>query len=261
MLLSGRVALITGGAKGIGRGIALKFAGEGCSIAIADINTKEANATIVEVTKKGQKGLALKCDTTDSKQVKDTVNSVVDKFGKIDILVNNAGGLPREFLLEDLPEEEWDKVLDLNLKSGFLFSKAVIRHMKEKRYGKIINISSIGAVYPPSASVHYAAAKAGVLGLTYATAFEYASFNIYANAILPGPTRTAFWDPLVPPAADKEAIFNQVAKNEVPLQKIGTPDDIAGTALFLASELSSFVTGTGIMVTGGMPLKPYSPGK
>jgi NAD(P)-dependent dehydrogenase (short-subunit alcohol dehydrogenase family) len=254
VLLSGRVALITGGAKGIGKGIAVRFASEGCAVAIADIDLASANATVSEETQKNHKVMALKCDVTNSKQVNETVKKIVDQFGKIDILVNNAGALPHEYGTLELPEEEWDKILALNLKSDFLFCKAVIPYMQKNKYGKIINLSSIGAMHPPSPSVHYAAAKAGVLGLTNALAFEFAPYNIYVNAILPGPIRTAFWDPLVPPGADKDAIFGFVAK-DVPLQRIGSPDDIAGTALYLASDLSSYVTGVWINVTGGMPLK------
>ena len=121
MLLSDRVAIITGGAKGMGRGMALRFAEEGCSVAIADISMKEANDTLAEVSKRGREGLAIQCDVTDIKQVRDTVDKVISKFGKIDILVNNAGGLPPAPPIEDLSEEDWDKVFALNLKSDFFF--------------------------------------------------------------------------------------------------------------------------------------------
>jgi NAD(P)-dependent dehydrogenase (short-subunit alcohol dehydrogenase family) len=182
MLLSNRVAIITGGAKGIGRGIALKFAGEGCSIAIADINDREANKTAADISKKGVEALATKCDVTDAKQVNDMVARVIAKFGKIDILVNDAGALPHEYNAVELPEAEWDKVINLNLKSDFLCCKAVLPHMMKKKYGKIINMSSIGATFPVAPGVHYSAAKAGVLGLTYDLAYECAAYNICVNA-------------------------------------------------------------------------------
>jgi NAD(P)-dependent dehydrogenase (short-subunit alcohol dehydrogenase family) len=260
MLLSDKVAIITGGAKGIGRGIAIKFAEEGCSIAIADINMNEANSTLAEVLKRGREGLAIKCDVKDSKQVGDMVDMVISKFRKVDILVNNAGGLPSLLPIEDLPEEEWDEVIALNLKSCFLCCKAIVPFMKEKKYGKIINISSRGAINPPAHVIHYNTAKAGILGMTYDLAFALAPFNICVNAILPGPIRTAIFDPLLESLADedKEAFFVERGK-KVPLQRLGTPEDVAGAALFLASELSAFVTGETLLVSGGLPLSPYHP--
>ena len=258
MLLSSRVAIITGGAKGIGRGIALKFAAEGCSIVIADISAAEGKKTVEEVSKRGGDGIFVRCDVTDSRQVWNMVGKVITKFGKVDILVNNAGGVfGPEGSIDDVTEEEWDKILDLNLKSQFLCCKAVVPHMKAKKYGKIINISSLGAVHPAVSVVHYHAAKAGVLGLTYNLAFELAPFNICVNAILPGPIRTPFWEPVIKGIKDKDAYFAELAKKEIPLQRIGTPEDIAGAALFLASELSSYVTGETIFVGGGVPQLPH----
>jgi NAD(P)-dependent dehydrogenase (short-subunit alcohol dehydrogenase family) len=261
MLLSKRVAIVTGGARGIGRGIALKFAEEGCSIVIADVSMKEASDTLNEVVRKGREGLALRCDVTSSQQVNEVVGSVIQKFGKIDILVNNAGGMPSAPPpIEEMPEGEWDKVIALNLKSVFLFSKAVVPHMKEKRYGRIINISSMGAINPPKHSIHYNAAKAGVLGFTYDLAGALASYNINVNAIVPGLIRTAFYDPLVGPISDgeKDDFFTGLGKM-VPMQRTGTPQDVAGAALFLASDLGAYVTGTSLLVTGGMPLSPQAP--
>jgi NAD(P)-dependent dehydrogenase (short-subunit alcohol dehydrogenase family) len=261
MLLADRVAIITGGAKGMGRGMAIKFAEEGCSVAIADISIKEANDTLAEVLKRGREGLAIKCDVTKAEQVRETVDKVINKFGKIDILVNNAGGLPITPPIEDITEEDWDKVLALNLKSDFLFCKFVVPHMKKRKYGKIINLSSIGAVNPPAHAIHYNTAKAGVIGFTYDLAHVLAPFNIYVNAILPGPIRTSFYDHMLGSKSEeeKDAFFEGIGKNAVPLQRIGTPEDIAGAALFLASELSDYVTGHPLYVTGGIPLLPPRP--
>lgn len=261
MLLADRVAIITGGAKGMGRGIALKFAEEGCSVAIADISMKEANDTLAEISKRGREGLAIQCDVTKGEQVRGTVEKVINKFGKVDILVNNAGGMPPTPPIEDVTEEEWDKVLALNLKSDFLFCKFVVPHMKKRKHGKIINISSIGAINPPAHVTHYNTAKAGVIGFTYDLAHALAPYTIRVNAILPGPVRTSFYDHRIGSMTEKEkdAFFEAIGKNKVPLQRVGTPEDIAGAALFLASELSAFITGETILVSGGLPLGTYHP--
>jgi NAD(P)-dependent dehydrogenase (short-subunit alcohol dehydrogenase family) len=260
MLLPGRVAIITGGAKGIGRGIALKFAEEGCSVAIADISLKEANNVIAEVNKKGREGLAIQCDVTNRQQVRQTVDKVIDKWGKIDILVNNAGGMTAAPLpIEEVSEELWDRVQDLNLKSVFLFSQAVVPHMKARKYGRIINLSSAAAINPPAHVVTYHTAKAGVLGLTLDLAHALAPFNICVNAILPGPIRTEFYEPMIGSMSDKEQdkFFKELGEGDIPLQRVGTPEDVAGAALFLASELASYVTGDTLLVSGGSPLRPF----
>jgi len=262
MLLTDKVAIVTGGAKGMGRGIAIKFAEEGCNVAIADIDLKEANVTLNQVTKRGREGLVIGCDITDSNQVRDMVNAVISKFGKVDILVNNAGGVAEtdpavSNSLANIPEKEWDKVLAINLKGAFLFSKEVIPHMIKQKFGRIINISSLGAVHPPAVHPHYHAAKAGLLGMTYDMARELGPFNIRVNAILPGPIRTPFYEPLFESKTEeeKEAFFAELAKI-VPLRRMGEPEDIAGAVLFLASELSAYVTAAVLPVTGGLPLQP-----
>ena len=261
MLLKEKVATITGGAKGMGRGIAIKFAEEGCSVAIADISMKDAENTLQEVKKRGAEGLVINCDVTKASQVRDTVKKVIDTFGKVEILVNNAGGMPPTPPIEDLPEEDWDKVLALNLKSNFLFAKYVVSQMKEMNYGKIINISSVGAINPPAHVVHYNTAKAGIIGFTYDLAHALAPFNICVNAILPGPIRTSFYDHKIGSKTEEEknAFFEGIGKSKVPLKRVGTPEDIAGAALFLASELSAFVTGETLLVSGGLPLGPSQP--
>ncbi len=257
MLLEGKVAIITGGASGIGRGIAVKFAGEGGAVVVADIAEAEGKKTVAEISKTGRGGIFVRCDVTNRRQVQEMVSQTINKFGHIDILVNNAGGVPGAGpgSITDITEEAWDKIVDLNLKGQFLCCQAVIPHMKERKYGKIINISSLGALHPPASIVHYHAAKGGVLSLTSNLAFELARFNINVNAILPGPIRTDFYTGILEKVPDKEAFFRDLGR-KVPLQRVGTPEDIAGVALFLASELSSYVTGEAIRVGGGLPLPP-----
>jgi 3-oxoacyl-[acyl-carrier protein] reductase len=257
MLLKDKVAIITGGATGIGRGIALKFASEGCRIIVADIKDKEAGETVEQASKFGYEALFMHCDVTNKSQVQDMATRTARQFGQIDILVNSAGGVPgKQGLLKDISEEIWDKVMDLDLKSVFLCCQAVVPFMQQKGHGKIVNISSIGAVHPSVSVNHYHAAKAGVLGFTTNLAFELARQNITVNAILPGPIKTPFWDPVTQGLmdTDQEAMFAAIAKKEIPMQRLGLPEDIAGAALFLASDLSSYVTGQLLRVAGGQPL-------
>ncbi len=255
MLLQDKVAIITGAATGIGRGIALKFAEEGCSIIVADIKDQEAAATLSQLQIMGRPGIFSHCDVTRKGEVKALADHVATDFGHIDILVNCAGGVPgNQGLLKDISEEVWDQVMNLDLKSVFLCCQAVVPYMQAKNYGKIVNISSIGAVHPSVSVNHYHAAKAGVLGLTTNLAFELARQNITVNAILPGPVRTPFWDPVTRGTADTAPLFAAIARREIPMQRLGLPEDIAGVALFLASSLSSFVTGQIVRAAGGQPL-------
>ncbi len=259
MLLEGRVAIVTGGAKGMGRAICELFAREGARVTIADIDLTEAQRALAAVEAAGGAGLVVECDVTQSDQVKNMVATTVAKFGRLDILVNNAGavvgaqGKPTN--LEVLSEDAWDKVVDLNLKGVFLCSREAVPHMKANGYGKIVNISSLGAISPPSPHPHYHAAKAGVLGLTYDMAAELGPYNIYVNAIMPGPIRTPFFDEIVAgkTAEEAEAFFAHIGR-QAPLGRMGQPEEIAKAALFFASDLSSYVTGAVLPVSGGLPL-------
>lgn len=266
MLLEGRVAIVTGGAMGIGRGIALRFADEGADIVIADVSAAEGEKTAAEITGKGRRGVFIKCDITRSSQVNDLVAQTVDKFGKVDILVNNAGGVPevtRGGSIEDISDEQWARFLALNLNGAFYFCRAVVPHMKKARYGKIVNVSSIGVVQPSDSVIHYHSAKAGVLGLTQNLAYDVAPYGICVNSVMPGPIRTPFWENVTRgmPDAAKEDLFDMIARENVPMGRIGTPDDIAGVALFLASGLSAYVTGINICAAGGIPLLPHAASK
>jgi NAD(P)-dependent dehydrogenase (short-subunit alcohol dehydrogenase family) len=256
MLLKDRVAIITGGASGIGRGIGLKFAEEGCSVAIADIRIKEAEKTAGEISTMGVQALGVECDATSGSQVQKMVDKVIEKFGKIDILVNNTGGFGPVISVTDISEEEWERVVNLNIKGTFLCSKAVAPHMMKNKYGKIINISSVAAISSGPPNIHYSAAKGGVLSFTIGLATELAPYNICVNAILPGVIKTNMWDASVPPGADKEEFFQQLAEANIPLGRAGIPEDVGLVALFFASELSRYVTGDRLVVGGGLPLTP-----
>jgi 3-oxoacyl-[acyl-carrier protein] reductase len=259
MLLEDRVAIVTGAAKGMGRAMSALFAKEGARVTIADVDVAGAEETLRAVQAAGGQGLVVKCDVTDAAQVKEMVAATVAAFGKIDILVNNAGavvgahGKPTN--LSVLSEEAWDRVVDLNLKAVFLCSKEVVPHMKANGYGKILNMSSLGAISPPSPHPHYHAAKAGVLGLTYDMAAELGPHNIYVNAIMPGPIRTPFFDEIVEAKTPEEtAAFFAMIGGMAPLGRMGEPEDVAKAALFLVSDMSSYVTGAVLPVSGGLPL-------
>ncbi|HEX7475874.1 MAG TPA: SDR family NAD(P)-dependent oxidoreductase [Dehalococcoidales bacterium] len=283
MLLSNRVAIITGSAKGMGKGIALKFAEEGCKVAIVDISLKDAKDTLAELLKivdastKGAKaapaevlkngsnkaaktgggGMAIECDVTVEKQVHAAVDQVIQKWGKIDILINNAGGAGASYPIEEMSEETWDRVFALNLKSQFFFCKYVVPYLKAQKSGKIVNLSSIGAFQPPAHHIAYNSAKAAAIGFTNDLANALAPYNINVNALVPGPIRTSFYDGMIGQMTndEKDAFFGRLGK-KVPLQRAGTPEDIAGAALFLCSDLGAYVTGQAIYVTGGLPLLP-----
>ncbi len=257
MLLKDRVALVTGSANGMGRGIAHKFADEGCDLIINDLNQNACQKVADEIQAKGRKAIAVKADITKGAEIEKMTEAAIKAFGKIDILVNNAGGVPGTAgrgNSDNITEAEWDRVVDLNLKGPFLVTLSVLPHMKKNKYGKIIFVSSMGAVSPCVSVLHYHTAKAGVLGLATNLAFELAPQRIYVNAIVPGPVDTTFWDALVPAGPEREALFDAISEKEVPLERIGRPDDIAGPALFLASSLSDFVTGQIVYAAGGQPL-------
>jgi NAD(P)-dependent dehydrogenase (short-subunit alcohol dehydrogenase family) len=260
VLLADRVAVVTGGGKGMGRAISLRFAREGCDIAVVDWDFAAAQNVAAEVAALGRKSLAVQADISKSADVNAMADKVIRQFGKIDILVNNAGGVAgvKGGDIDTSTEEDWDKILSINLKGAFLVCKAVVPHMKARKYGKIINTSSMGAVHPSVSVLHYHSAKAGILGLTLNLAFELAPFNICVNALVPGPIDTPFWDAVAAGIPDRKAYFAALAKKEIPLGRVGTPEDIAGPALFLASELSSYVTGQTIYVAGGQPILSHA---
>jgi NAD(P)-dependent dehydrogenase (short-subunit alcohol dehydrogenase family) len=257
MYLENRVAVITGGAKGMGRGIALKFAEEGANVVLCDLDEAGCRSVAEEIEALGRRALPCKMDITDSAAIDRMVAATLDKFGTIDILINCAGGVPGTHgggNTEHIDREEWDRIIAINLTGPFLVTQAVLPAMKAKRYGKIVFISSMGAVCPVVSVLHYHAAKAGVMGLSLNLAFELAPLGISSNTIVPGPIETPFWDSLMPPGPEREAFFSAVSGHEVPLGRMGQAKDIAGACLFFASELGDYVTGQTLCVAGGQPM-------
>jgi len=259
LLLSNKTAIVTGGANGIGRGISLKFAEEGCSIAIADLNEEAANETLKEIAKRGSEGIFIQCDHTDSRQVQNMVEQVIAKYGKIDILVNNAGWFGQFTPIKDLTEEEWDRSLDVNLKGVFLCCKAVAPYMMKQRSGKIVNMASLAGLTAGPPNAHYSSAKGGVISLTHDLSSQFAAYNITVNSILPGLIRTGMWDHSVPPGTDVDEHLKKRADEMIPLHRVGTPEDVARVALFFASNLSDYVTGDRLIVGGGLPFHAQDP--
>jgi NAD(P)-dependent dehydrogenase (short-subunit alcohol dehydrogenase family) len=257
MYLDNRVAVVTGGAKGMGRGIALKFAEEGAKVVLCDLDDAGCRSVAEEVRTLGRDALAFEMDITKKAEIDRMVAGTLAKFGTIDILINCAGGVPGTHgsgNSETISEEEWDRIVGINLKGPFLVTRAVLPTMKQRRYGKIVYISSMGAVSPVVSVLHYHAAKAGVIGLSLNLAFELAPLNICVNTIVPGPIETPFWDALMPPGPERDAFFAAVSQHEVPLGRMGQAKDIAGACLFFASELSDYVTGQTLCVAGGQPM-------
>jgi len=244
-LLEGKTALITGASRGIGKAIALKLAGEGADIAVTNItDDDEFRSAIKEIESIGVRVKGYIFDVGNFAESQKNVEEVIKDFGKIDILVNNAG-ITRDTLLMRMSEEQWDLVIRINLKSVFNLTKAVLMPMMKQKGGSIINLSSVVGVSGNAGQSNYSASKAGIIGFTKSIAKEVGSRNIRCNAIAPGFIVTEMTEKL-PEEVKKEWI------DKIPLKRAGTPDDVASVALFLASDLSSYVTGQVINICGGM---------
>ncbi|HEX7056929.1 MAG TPA: 3-oxoacyl-[acyl-carrier-protein] reductase [Bacilli bacterium] len=244
-MLKGKVALVTGSSRGIGRAIALALAKAGAEVAVNYAGSEQAAAEVVEIIRGlGRKAEKFRADVGNAQQAEQLVKSVVETFGKVDILVNNAG-ITRDNLIMRMKEEEFDEVIHTNLKGVFNCTKAAARPMMKQRSGTIINISSVVGVIGNAGQANYVAAKAGVIGLTKSTARELASRGITVNAVAPGFIATEMTDKL--PADLKETM-----KGQIPLGRFGEPDDIAGVVVFLASPAASYMTGQTLVVDGGM---------
>lgn len=243
--LEGKVAVVTGASRGIGRAIALKLADEGAKVVVNYSGSQaKAEEVVAAIQDAGGEALAVQASVAKSDEVAALMDTAVKTFGSIDILVNNAG-ITRDNLLMRMKENEWDDVMDTNLKGVFLCTKAVTRQMMKQRAGRIINISSIVGVAGNAGQANYVAAKAGVIGLTKTTAKELASRNILVNAIAPGFIETEMTAEL--PEELKKGMLTQI-----PLAKLGQPEDIAKAVIFLASEDANYMTGQTLHIDGGM---------
>lgn len=251
--LDGKVAIVTGAGQGIGEGIAIALAQEGMNVCVVDVNHDAAKETLNQIENIGQKGLALNVDVSDEQQVIGMVKQTVERFGKIDLLVNNAGISPRKkdgsrTLVSEMPEDEFDQVIAIDLRGVFVCSKYVVKQMITNGSGNIINISSSSAkltdLRAPSGA-HYNAAKAGVSNFTTSLANEVAQYGIRVNAIAPGRIQTGMAQTTTPE-------FEAAIKKVIPIGRVGLPEDIANSVLFLSSHMGSYITGEIIDVNGGI---------
>lgn len=244
-MLQGKHALVTGASRGIGRSIALELAKHGADVAVNYSGSEDrAQAVVEEIEALGRKAFKIQADVADEKSVKHMIKSVVDTFGSIDILVNNAG-ITKDNLLMRMKEDDFDQVINTNLKGVFLCTKAAARPMMKQREGKIINVASIVGVSGNPGQANYVAAKAGVIGMTKSVAKELASRNILVNAVAPGFISTDMTDAL---NDDQRKSMLEL----VPLGKLGTPENVASVVRFLASEDAAYITGQTIHIDGGM---------
>lgn len=244
-LLEGKVALITGASRGIGRGIAEKFAQQGANIAFTYLSSDDkARALEAELSAHGVKVKGYKSDAAQFDAAEKLINDIVSEFGTVDIVINNAG-ITRDTLLMRMTEQQWDEVINTNLKSVFNITKAVQKPMLKQRSGSIVNLSSVVGVKGNAGQANYAASKAGIIGFTKSVALELGSRNIRCNAIAPG-----FIETEMTGALDEKVV--QEWRNAIPLKRGGTPEDVANVSLFLASDMSAYVTGQTINVCGGM---------
>jgi 3-oxoacyl-[acyl-carrier protein] reductase len=244
MDLTDKKAIVTGAAQGIGKTIALQLAGQGADVVVTDINREGLDLVVAEIQALGRRALAIVMDVSNLVQCEDMVKETVQEMGRIDILVNNAG-ITRDTLLLRMKEEQWDQVMQVNVKGTFNCTKAVIRTMFKQKYGRIIQISSVTGVMGNPGQANYSASKAAVIGFAKAVAREYAHCGITVNAVAPGFIQTAMTDAI--PEKEREAMVAQI-----PARKLGTPEDVAAAVSFLAADESAYITGQVIHVNGGL---------
>ena len=242
-LLEGKVAVVTGSCRGIGEAIALKFAANGANVVVADIDMRRSSAVAASIREFGVAAECIQLNVADVDEIYRQCSAIVEHFGRIDVWVNNAG-ISQNVAIEDLEVDDWDKMIDVNMRGTFFCCQAAFRVMKVQRSGKIVNIASIsGERGGRFAGAHYSAAKAGIIVLTKCFALSGGEFNINVNAIAPGLIQTQM-------AEEIGTLLG--GSKDIPLQRFGSPADVAGTALFLASSLSDYISGATIDVNGGM---------
>ncbi len=246
--LKGKVAVITGARRGMGKSHALLFAKSGAKVVVSDISQEECQLVVDEIKKNGEEAMAIKCDVTKKAEVDNMIKQAVDKWGKVDILVNNAGICQFKSFLE-ITEEEWDRTLDINLKGQFLCAQAAAKEMAKQKSGVIINIASIamgqiGVGFPTLA--HYCASKGGIVAMTETLALELAPYAIRVNAVAPGAIDTPMVDPL---KADQKTMEGTLSR--IPMHRMGKPEEVSNLVLFLVSDASSYMTGSTVVVDGG----------
>jgi 3-oxoacyl-[acyl-carrier protein] reductase len=244
MHLEGRVALVTGASQGIGHACAKALAKDGATLAVAARNQQKLDELVAEITTAGGKAVAFAMDVTDEEQVKSQIKQAIAQLGKIDILINNAG-ITRDQLVMRMKRADWDAVLTTNLTSAYLCTQQVIPSMLKQRWGRIINITSVFGQMGQAGQANYAASKAGLIGLTMAIARELASRNITCNAVAPGFIETAM-------TATLTEEFKQSAVKQIPLGRVGTPEEVAAAVSFLASEEAGYITGQVLGINGGL---------
>ena len=244
MRLDNKIAVVTGAAQGIGKVIAMHLVQKGASLVLCDIDLEMANEAAREIEEVGGKCLALKSDVSNMQDAEKIIKETVEHFGSLDILVNNAG-ITRDNVLIRMKEEQWDQVMAVNLKGTFNVTKAAIKVMMRKKSGKIVNIASITGLMGNAGQANYSASKAGVIGFTKSIAREYADRGITVNAVAPGFIETAMTDAI--PEREREELIRQI-----PVKKLGTPEDVANAVYFLVSEEASYITGQVIGVNGGL---------
>lgn len=246
MELENRVSIVTGGGQGIGKAISLGLARNGARVIITDINYESADNVAREIEKQGGSASASRMDVSNYEEVGETVDKILDKYGRMDILVNNAG-ITRDSLLLRMKEEDWDRVLSINLKGVFNCTRAVLRPMLKGRWGRIVNVASIVGLIGNAGQANYSASKAGIIGFTKTVAREVASRNVTVNAIAPGFIATEM----------TKVLSDDVQENlmkQIPLGRLGSVEDVADTVLFLVSEKAGYITGEVIRVDGGMAM-------
>ncbi|HDQ44543.1 MAG TPA: 3-oxoacyl-[acyl-carrier-protein] reductase [bacterium] len=242
--LKGKTAIVTGGARGIGKTLVTALASEGCHVLVSDIDGEGARRTAKETAGMGVETLAVQGDVSNAPDVEAMIDQCIETFGRIDILVNNAG-ITRDNLLMRMKEDDWDLVLKVNLKGAFLCTKQVVRSMMRQRSGKIVNIASVVGVMGNAGQANYAASKAGLIGFTKSVAKEVASKNIQVNAVAPGFIQTDMTEKLT-------SEVKETYMNHIPARMFGNPEDVAAAVIFLASSSSNYITGQVLHVDGGL---------